>query len=172
MWLIAATRRGLRFANPCRGRRSTLLLNEIAAALQGRRTMQGRRKRSTVAAWLGLVALAIQAVLPLLVAVEISLAAGAGENSVFELCEYGHVHAAAPHEADGAPGKSHHRDGGDGAICPICIALHAGPVFTAPAILALPLPTVREIATALPEMRRSPRLVALVAYRSRAPPIG
>ena len=134
--------------------------------------MQGRRKRSSVAAWLGVVALAIQAVLPLLVAVEISLAASAGENSVFELCEYGHIHAAAPHEADGAPGKSRHHDGDGGPLCPICIALHAGPVFTAPAILALPLPAVRDIATALPEMQRSPHLVALVAYRSRAPPIG
>lgn len=132
--------------------------------------MQGRRKRSTVAAWLGLVALAIQAVLPLLVAVEISLAASAGENDVYQLCGYGQVRAAAPHETDGAPGKSRHGDGG--AICPICIALHAGPVFTAPAIAALPLPAVRDIATALPELRLSPRLAALVAYRSRAPPIG
>jgi len=134
--------------------------------------MSWRRQRSAIAAWLGLAALAIQVALPLLVAAEISLAAGAGEGSVFELCEYGHIHAVAPHEADGAPGKSHHHDGDDRAICPICIALHASPAFTAPAILALPLPVVRETATAVPQMRRSLRLVALAAYRSRAPPIG
>ncbi|MGO8917459.1 MAG: DUF2946 domain-containing protein [Stellaceae bacterium] len=133
--------------------------------------MRWRRQRSAIAAWLGLVALAIQGVVPLLVAVEISLAAGAGEDSVFEICEYGHLHAATPHE-ERAPGQSHHHDGDDGALCPICIALHASPVFTAPTTLALPLPVVREIASAVPEMRRSLRLVALVAYRSRAPPIG
>jgi hypothetical protein len=134
--------------------------------------MRRSKQRSAIAGWLGLFALAIQAALPLLVAVEISLAAGAGKDSVFELCEYRHLHAVAPHDADDAPGKSHHHDGDDGALCPICIALHAGSVFTAPAILALPLPAVREIATALPQMRRAPPPVALTAYRSRAPPIG
>ncbi len=135
--------------------------------------MRRSKQRSAIAGWLGLLALAIQAALPLVIAVEISLAAGAGKDSVFELCEYGHLHAVAPHDADDAPGTPHHHhDGDDGAICPICIALHASPVFTAPASLALPLPVVREIATALPEMRRAPPLLALTAYRSRAPPLG
>lgn len=134
--------------------------------------MGRRRRRSIIGAWLGLAALAIQAVLPLFLAVEISLAARAGQGNVFELCEYGHIHAAVPHEADDAPGKSHHHDGDHGAICPICIALHAGPVFTAPAIPSLPVPAVREIAATLPEMRPPPHLLTLAAYRSRAPPIG
>lgn len=148
----------------CYGKRSRLL---------GKRpSMRRRRQRSIIAAWLGLAAFAIQAVLPLFVAVEISLAARAGERSIFALCEQGHIHRAASHEADGTARTSHHHDRDGGAICPICIALHAGPVFTAPAALALPLPTVQAIATALPEMRPALRLVALVAYRSRAPPVG
>jgi hypothetical protein len=131
--------------------------------------MRGGARRSTIAAWFGLIALAIQAGLPLLVAAEVSLAARAGTGSVFELCEYGHLHAA-----EHAPGTSpHHHDEGDGgSLCPICIALHAGPVFTAPVMLALPLPLAAPIAAAAPEIRPEPRPVVLSAYRSRAPPFG
>jgi len=129
-------------------------------------------ERRTIAAWLGLIALAIQMALPLVVAAEVSLAAGAGEDSVFELCEYGHVHAAAPHDADEPDGKPQHHKGDGDLLCPICIALHAGPVFTAPAALGLPVPTAATIAAAAPEMRTAPRLVAVTAYRSRAPPVG
>lgn len=126
-----------------------------------------------MAAWLGLFALAIQAVLPLVVAVEISLAAGAGRDSAFEICEYGHVHAAAPHDEDDAPGKSHHHDRGDGdGLCPICIALHAAPVFTAPATLPLPLPAARQVVIAAVEPRSPAHPVTPSAYRSRAPPVG
>jgi hypothetical protein len=127
-------------------------------------------QRSAVAAWLGLVALAIQAGLPLLVAVESTLAARAGADSVFEMCEYGHVHLAE--ETPGSSHHHHHHDGDGDGLCPICIALHAGSVFTAPAPLALPLPVAAPIAAALPELRSAPRFASLAAYRSRAPPPG
>lgn len=130
--------------------------------------MRWKGQRRIIAAWLGLIALALQVELPLLVAVEISLASRAAANSAFEICGYGHGPAAA-----GAPGQTSHHQHRDGdGLCPICIALHAGPVFTAPAILALPLPTAPAIAAATAESRSEPRFVALVAYRSRAPPLG
>jgi hypothetical protein len=131
--------------------------------------MGWRVQRSAVAAWLGLLALAIQVGLPLLVAAEISLAARAGTDSVFEMCEYGHLHVA---EHEPGTAHHHHHDGDDGGLCPICIALHAGSVFTAPTLLALPLPVAAPIATAAPETRAEPRRVTLTAYRSRAPPFG
>ncbi len=127
--------------------------------------MRGKAQRRVIAAWIGLIALALQVELPLLVAIEISFANRAAANSAFEICGYGH-------RAEGAPGTSHHphRDG-DG-LCPICIALHAGPVFTAPALVALPLPAAAPIVATVPERRAEPRVVVLSAYRSRAPPLG
>jgi Protein of unknown function (DUF2946) len=127
--------------------------------------MRGKAQRRVIAAWFGLIALALQVELPLLVAIEISLANRAAANSAFEICGYGP-------KAERTHGTSHHpaRDG-DG-LCPICIALHTGSVFTAPATVALPLPSARAIAVSTPETRSAPPLVALSAYRSRAPPIG
>jgi hypothetical protein len=129
--------------------------------------MVWRRQSRAIAAWLGLFAFVLQSVIPLLVAAEISLAAGAGEHSVFELCPMGHVHGIHT----GAPGKPDQQND-SGALCPICVALHASPVFTAPAAAALPVPVFHEIVTAPAASRPAPRLVALRAYRSRAPPLG
>ena len=131
--------------------------------------MVWRRQGRAIAAWLGLFAFFLQSAIPLLVAAEISLAASAGEHSVFELCPMGHIHGVAGHT--GGPGKSQ-GDGDDGGLCPICIALHASPVFTAPAAAALPVPVSHDIVTAAAASRPAPRLVALRAYRSRAPPFG
>jgi hypothetical protein len=126
--------------------------------------MASRRQGRAIAAGLGLFAFFLQSLIPLLVAAEISLAARAGEHSVFELCSVVH-----PHE--GAPAKSGHHDS-DGCLCPICVALHASPAFTAPDALALPVPARFErVATSAP-LHHAPRLLASAPYRSRAPPLG
>jgi hypothetical protein len=127
--------------------------------------MKGRAQRRLIAAWLGLIALALQVELPLLVAVEISFANRAAANSAFEICGYGHG-------AQRATEPSHRRPPNGDGLCPICIALHAGPVFTAPATLDLPMPAATAIAAAAPRIRPEPRAVILSAYRSRAPPFG
>ncbi|HUC63979.1 MAG TPA: DUF2946 domain-containing protein [Stellaceae bacterium] len=132
--------------------------------------MISRRQSRAIAAWLGLFAFFLQSLIPLLVAAEISLAANAGEHSVFELCPMGHVHGAADQHPGGS-GKSQGDDDGCG-LCPICLALHASPVFTAPAVAALPVPIVHAIVTAAVAPHQIPRLVATAAYRSRAPPLG
>src|SRR6185437_85450 len=96
-----------------------LLSGERAVPQRGRFRMSGGRLQR-VAAWLGLLAFAVQAVVPLLVAAEIGLAAQSGTRSIFELCAYGHLHAVS-HDAS-SPGKSgdpgHHDDD---TICPICV---------------------------------------------------
>lgn len=129
----------------------------------------GGRRLQRVAAWLGLLAFAVQAVVPLLVAAEIGLAARSGTRSIFELCAYGHIHAVN-HDAS-SPGKSgdqgHHDDD---TICPICVALHAAPVFTAASLVALPLPVSGGIDAPAIATTATPRPPALAAYRSRAPP--
>ena len=133
--------------------------------------MRWRGKRTAFAAWLGLLALAIQAVVPLLVAAEIAFAAKAGDGSVFELCVFGHVHAAPVPDAEGGGTPSNPKNADLASICPICVALHASPVFIAVVVAALPLPAFREVAAGLPEVRRAPPPTPLAAYRSRAPPI-
>lgn len=126
--------------------------------------MRGNTQRRIIAAWFGLIALALQVELPLLVAIEISFANRAAANSAFEICGYG-PKAERTHEISHHPPRD--RDG----LCPICIALHAGPAFTATATVAPPLPAARAIAVSAPEMRPAPHLIVLGAYRSRAPPI-
>src|SRR5262249_56603453 len=138
---------------------------ERAVPRRRRFTMSGRRLQR-IAAWLGLLAFAVQAVVPLLVAAEIGLAAQSGSRSIFELCAYGHLHVV-DHDAT-PPGKSGdqgHQD--DDTICPICVALHAAPAFTAPALVALPLPVSGRIATSPVATTQTPRPPALAAYRSR-----
>jgi hypothetical protein len=155
----------------CRDSPVVLLFRHFAAT-GGASMRWKRRQRNAVAAWLGLFALGLQALVPLLVAAEITVAGKAGDHSVFELCLFGHPHGAAPSDAAGAPGSAdqHHTDHGD--LCPICIALHASPLFTAPAAAPLPLPALEDVAPVLTPRHGALRLLALAAYRSRAPPNG
>jgi hypothetical protein len=131
-----------------------------------------RKQRRAVAACIGLFALVLQTLVPLLVAGEFAAAAKAGDHSVFELCLFGHVHEVVPPDATGAPGTADRHGRGAGDLCPICIALHASPVFTTPTVAALPLPALQEIAAALPPQQQSAGFLAAAAYRSRAPPLG
>jgi len=133
---------------------------------------QSKRLRSAFAAWLGIVALAIQALIPALLAAEIEIADREHGASVFTLCAFGHVHLATTHDEPGGSNTPQH-DGKLGAACPICIALIASPAFTAPAPVALPLPLASAIAAPAPiDAQEAPVRFATSAYRSRAPPIG
>ncbi|HJT06449.1 MAG TPA: DUF2946 family protein [Stellaceae bacterium] len=131
-----------------------------------------KRSRIAFAAWLGIVALAIQALIPALLAAEIDIADQEHGASVFTLCAFGHVHVATTHDEPGGTDTPQHDDE-LGAACPICIALIASPAFTAPAPVALPLPLAGAIASLAPiEGQEAPVRFATTAYRSRAPPIG
>ena len=131
-----------------------------------------KRPRIAFAAWLGIVALAIQALIPALLAAEIEIAGRERGASVFTLCAFGHVHVAATHDEPGGTDRPQHDDE-LGAACPICIALIASPAFTAPPPIALPLPMASAIAAPAPsDGQEAPVRFATTAYRSRAPPIG
>lgn len=129
-----------------------------------------KRTRIAFAAWLGIVALAIQALIPALLAAEIEIAGKEHGASVFTLCAFGHVHVGTTgDDQDGTP----QHDEGLGAPCPICIALIASPAFTAPPQAALPLPPASAIAALAPtDGQEAPVRLAITAYHSRAPPIG
>jgi hypothetical protein len=108
------------------------------------------------------LALAIQALLPLLLGAELAAVARSGDREVFELCAFGHLHLG---------GDGHGTSDRDaGTLCPICVALQASPAFTAPAPAALPLPSTAPSRVAPATVPAAPRFVALAAYRSRAPP--
>ena len=127
-----------------------------------------RPKRIALAAWLGLLALAVQSLIPVLLAAEIQIAATQSGKSVFTLCAFGHIHVA--HGADGkAPDSSGDED--QGTVCPICVALQAAPPFTAPPQIALPLPAALPLATIVADTRPAAKHVTTAAYRSRAPPL-
>ncbi len=128
--------------------------------------MLRRLSRAACAAWLGLFALAVQAAIPALVAIEFGIAGNAAEAAT--LCVFG---ASQDHPSEtpapAPPGGKH----GIGA-CPICIALNAGHAFTAPDAAALPLPASHELGATIPLPAALRDAVAVAAYRSRAPPLG
>lgn len=125
-----------------------------------------RRLRRRSVAWLGLLALLIQALLPLAVGAEVAAIAKSGDHALLEFCAFGHLHVSG--DSDGPSDHHHHPD----ALCPICVALQASPVFTAAAPATLPLPTAAPIRVATHTATVAPRFLAFTAYRSRAPPIG
>ena len=129
-----------------------------------------KRLRSAFAAWLGIFALAIQALIPALLAAEIDIADHEGGSNIFTLCAFGHLHVATHDEQDGK--NTPPPDDGPDAICPICIALLASPAFTAPSPIAVPLPAIiGAVAAPIAAERQIPVRLATAAYRSRAPPI-
>jgi hypothetical protein len=132
-----------------------------------------RLKRIAVAAWLGILALGIQALVPVLLAAEIEIATTTTGKSVFTLCAFGHIHAVAHPAADGkAPASSDDEDQDQGTVCPICIALQATPPFTAPVQIALPVPSGHPLVVVVASPAPAPAIAAAAAYRSRAPPLG
>jgi Protein of unknown function (DUF2946) len=130
-----------------------------------------RLKRSAFAGWLAVLALSIQALIPALLAAEISVA-DTGSGGLFTLCAFGHLHAANHHHEEGS-GSSHDSDGDEAnAVCPICLALLASPAFTATPAVFLPPPAARPVEV----IATADTAVAVArffeAYRSRAPPLG
>lgn len=130
-----------------------------------------RRKRHAVAAWLGIVALVIQALIPALLAAEVQLAGGEGGQGPFTLCAFGHLHARSAPDPGGTSGSPQH-DEDMGATCPVCIALLASPPFTAPGAVVLPLPAGYPVEALTATAGQARLTLATAAYRSRAPPIG
>lgn len=133
-----------------------------------------RLKRSAFAGWLAVIALSIQALIPALLAAEINVA-DSGSGGLFTLCAYGHLHLATHHHEAGSSDHPYEGDQGEGwagALCPICVALLASPIFTATPPVFLPLPQSRPIEV-VGDSDPSFAVASFQAfYRSRAPPFG
>jgi hypothetical protein len=130
-----------------------------------------KRERISAAAWLGLLALAIQVLLPTLLAFEISIAGAEGATGLFSDCAYGHRHVAAQQNGGGKPSDTPRHDDGSADPCPICIALLASSSFMVPSDITLCVPAGAPIEAPSAIEAAAPTTSVAAAYRSRAPPI-
>jgi hypothetical protein len=126
------------------------------------------------ATWLGLLALALNALVPVHLAFDLAEALGAAPGQ--------HGMPAAAHSAEwrllallmghrAGDGRSDHPDKDHGAVCPVYGARGtlAGCALTAPPVLSIPVAIV--IATAPPVIEHEVPATPVAAYRSRAPPV-
>ncbi len=132
----------------------------------GSYSRRGAKRAVPQGTWLALLALAIQILLPFLVAYEIAFAgtpAHAQGTSV--ICS-----AAEPTNPTAPPQGSHGSRHGLTASCPICMALAAGQAFTAAAPIALPLPLVESFVHYIAVQTPNAPFGAIASYNPRAPP--
>ena len=125
------------------------------------------------AAWLGLLALALNALVPVHLAFDLAevLAparhadeeAGSAERRLLALLS-GHREARGHADEHGRHGHRHHHD------CAVCSAFGALTGLAPPALLALSTPDAIVLPAALAIVQGKP-VGTLAGYRSRAPPI-
>ena len=137
--------------------------------------MRARSRRGTIwAAWLGLLALAVNALVPVHLAFDLAGAlaparhpadeeAGGAEHRLLALLS-GHREAESSADEHGKHGHSHHHHG-----CPVCSALGALAGFAPPALAVLSVPLPAALPAALPLIQHK-ACGTLAGYRSRAPP--
>lgn len=137
--------------------------------------MRAKRRRGRIwAAWLGLIALAVNALVPIHLAFDLAQAlaparhapeeeAGGAERHLLALLS-GHRESGGPADDHGRRGHRHHHD------CAVCSALGALAGLAPPAQVALSVPDAVGLPTALPITQSKPVGTA-AGYRSRAPPI-
>jgi hypothetical protein len=134
----------------------------------------GRPILNTIAAWLGILALSVNALLPIHLAFDLADAL-AGERH--EQASPGHRHdgrhmlaALAGHRDSG--GESGGAANGRHVDCFVCGSLGTLAGFAVAADVALPTPALVDAPALLAAATVESRGAALTAYRSRAPPIG
>ncbi len=121
------------------------------------------RKTAPAGAWLAFLAIAIQVLLPFVVAYEIALVGSpAYADSLSSICS-----AHAQPEVPAGSGQRHHGPSGG---CPICTAMAAAQAFTAPAPLVLPPPRAIGNDVPIAAVGSRPGAIGAAPYQSRAPP--
>jgi Protein of unknown function (DUF2946) len=133
----------------------------------------GGRRRATGAVWLAVVALALNALVPIHLAFDLAEALAPFHHDA----AFGHEdsverrvlallsgHLSEDHE-------THHRGHAHGAACPVCSALGAIAGFAAPAPFVLPTPALAARSQAVFPAPAVRFVGVAFAYRSRAPPV-
>jgi hypothetical protein len=116
--------------------------------------------------WLAFLALAVQVLLPFLVAYEIALAStpAYAEGTTVICSASSSTTIPAAHPVDHT---AHH---GLAAGCPLCIAAAAAHAFTAAPPVALPLPQARSVILHHAGVAPRPYASTAASYNPRAPP--
>jgi hypothetical protein len=131
-----------------------------------------RPRRVRWAAWFGLLALALNALVPIHIAFDLAEAVGGahphGAHSHAHSVEWSVLARLSGHGE--AEHKSHEHGKSHAIACPVCSALGALAGFAPAAVVALPLPLPVAVPAALAAIGGEPATAPL-AYRSRAPPI-
>lgn len=132
--------------------------------------MRGRRQRRRIAAWLGVLALVLDALVPIHLAFDLAETLGADRAPIAAtdptrqlLAEFV-GHESRPDKPD--RDHHHHHD------CAVCAAAGMLGAFTAPPPVAHPPPTLTTQPLLLAALRAVLPGACPSAYRSRAPPIG
>lgn len=128
------------------------------------------------AAGLGILALVVNALVPVHLAFDLAEAVGSAHPHGVHFHSHSHARSAewsvlARLSGHSEPhGKSHEHGKGHATACPTCSALGALAWFAPAAVLALPVPPPVALPVVLAAISDEPFSVAL-AYRSRAPPV-
>lgn len=120
----------------------------------------------TVGAWLSLLALYVQVLLPMIVAAEMRVA-DAGGVPAFVLCSSGHVSSDA--SGGGAAGTPAGQDGHSRRCCPLCGALGTPYIAPAEAFISVPVAWSSVAPQATDVVVVAPPTAPL--YEARAPPL-
>jgi hypothetical protein len=122
--------------------------------------------------WLGVLALVVNALVPIHIAFDLADAFGAahpqGTHSEARGIEWSVLAQLTGHSEPDDKSDEHGKD--HGTVCPVCSALGTLAGFAPAAVVALPLPSPAAMPAALAAVAGEP-VTAPLAYRSRAPPV-
>jgi hypothetical protein len=135
-------------------------------------TLPDRLRRATWAVWLAVLALVLEALVPIHLALDLDEALGGAHRAAPGAVQHGFewrlLALAVGHEiGDGEPDSDHHHP-----VCPAFAALGALGGFAMVAPPALPAPGVVVSPPMLAATTDAPRRAPAPAYLSRAPPLG
>lgn len=128
--------------------------------------------RSRLAAWLGVIALAVNALVPIHLAFDLAEALQPPHHAPRESASLDRqiLGFLCGHEADSDHHHHHHDKPGSQQQCPVCATVSTLAALALPAVPALPVPRATVVRpAAYPAVAASPAILA-AAYRSRAPP--
>ena len=124
------------------------------------------------AALLGVLALVVNALVPIHIAFDLAEAFGTaqphGTHSEAHGAEWSILAQLSGHSETGGKSREHGQD--HGTVCPVCSALGSLAGFAPAAVVALPLPPPAALPATLAAIGGEAVSTAL-AYRSRAPPV-
>jgi hypothetical protein len=132
-------------------------------------------RRAAWAAWLGVLALVLDALVPVHAAFDLADAFAAPSHGAARSLAWHVLALAVGHEEpDGQPGGDHHhhRHHSHHTTCAVCSAAGTLAGFAAAAAFLLPAPHSIGVSTLLASAAEEPRRTPAAAYRSRAPPLG